>query len=180
MINSIKDNTISEAGAKKINELNKIKKIEINGKSLIESQKKLLRLFDDLLKTIFNANKNENKSESKNDSVNESESESERVNKNKSINENKSESENENEKESYDGQYYRKRINNNFKEINETKSFQDQIDILIEIPDFSNFWYNKYLKIIKRQILFYLNQNLHTSLVMLMIIYLKKYLALHL
>ena len=63
---------------KKINELNKIKKIEINGKRLIESQKKkLLSLFDDLLKTIFNANKNENKSESENDSVNESESERE-------------------------------------------------------------------------------------------------------
>ena len=178
MINSIKDNTISEADAKKINELNKIKKIEINGKSLIESQKKLLRLFDDLLKTIFNANKNENKSDRENDSVNESESESERVNKNESINRNKNESENENENESDDGQYYRKQINNNFKEINETKSFQDQIDILIEIPDFSNFWYN--LKIIKRRILFYLNQNLHTSLVMLMIIYLKKYLVLHL
>ena len=101
-------------------------------------------MFDDLLKTIFNANKNENKSESENDSVNESESESERVNKNESINENKNESENENENESDDGRYYLKRINNNFKEINETKSFKDQIDILIEIPDLGNFWYNKY------------------------------------
>ena len=101
-------------------------------------------MFDDLLKTIFNANKNENKSESENDSVNESESERERVNKNESINENKNESENENENESDDGRYYLKRINNNFKEINETKSFKDQIDILIEIPDLGNFWYNKY------------------------------------
>ena len=87
-------------------------------------------MFDDLLKTIFNANKNENKSESENDSVNESESESERVNKNESINENKNESENENENESDDGRYYLKQINNNFKEINETKSFEDQINIL--------------------------------------------------
>ena len=68
----------------------------------------------------------------------------ERVNKNESINENKNESENENENESDDGRYYLKRINNNFKEINETKSFKDQIDILIEIPDLGNFWYNKY------------------------------------
>ena len=67
----------------------------------------------------------------------------ERVNKNESINENKNESENENENESDDGRYL-KRINNNFKEINETKSFKDQIDILIEIPDLGNFWYNKY------------------------------------
>ena len=54
MINSIKGNTISEADAKKkINELNEIKKVEINGKRFTESQKKLLSLFDDL-KTIFN------------------------------------------------------------------------------------------------------------------------------
>ena len=36
------------------------------------------------------------------------------------------------------------------------------------------------MKIIKRQILDYLNQNLYTPLMMLMIIYLNKYLALHL
>ena len=38
---------------KKLNELNEIKKVEIKGKRLIESQKKLLSLFDDLLKTIL-------------------------------------------------------------------------------------------------------------------------------
>ena len=60
MINSIKSNTISEADAKKkLNELNKIKKVEIKGKRLIESKKKLLSFFDDLLKTIFNESKNE-------------------------------------------------------------------------------------------------------------------------
>ena len=48
LINSIKGNTISEADTKKkINELNEIKKVETNGKRLIESQKKLLSLFDD-------------------------------------------------------------------------------------------------------------------------------------
>ena len=57
------------------------KKVEIKGKRLIEKQKQLLRLFDDLLKTIFNES--------------ESESESESVNKNESVNENKNESENE-------------------------------------------------------------------------------------
>ena len=40
LINSIKGNTISGADAKKkINELNEIKKVETNGKRLIESQK---------------------------------------------------------------------------------------------------------------------------------------------
>ena len=90
LVNSIKGNTISKADTKKkLNELNEIKKVETNGKRLIESQKKLLSLFDDL-KTIFN--ENENESENKSD----------------------------------DGQYYLEKINNNFKEINETKSFEDQ------------------------------------------------------
>ena len=54
LINSIKGNTVIEADTKKkINELNEIKKVETNGKRLIESQKKLLSLFDDLLKTIL-------------------------------------------------------------------------------------------------------------------------------
>ena len=49
LINSIKSNTISKADTKKkINELNEIKNVETNGKRLIESQKKLLSLFDDL------------------------------------------------------------------------------------------------------------------------------------
>ena len=53
MINNIKSNTISEADTKKkINELNEIRNVETKGKRLIKSQKKLLRLFDDL-KTIF-------------------------------------------------------------------------------------------------------------------------------
>ena len=66
LINSIKSNTISEADTKKkINELNEIKKVETNGKRLIESQKKLQSLFDDL-KTISNVNKNEIEHENEN------------------------------------------------------------------------------------------------------------------
>ena len=60
MINNIKNNTISEADTKKkINELNKIKEVETKGRRLIDSQKTLLSLFDDL-KTIFNNNNNNN------------------------------------------------------------------------------------------------------------------------
>ena len=107
---------------KKINELNeiKIKKLEIKGKRLIENKEKWLSLFDDL-KRIFNINKNESESES----VNENENVNESVNEN----ENESESESESENKSDDGQYYLEQINNNFKEINETKSFKDQINI---------------------------------------------------
>ena len=54
LISSIKGNTISEADAKKkLNALNETKKVETNGKNLTESQKKLLSLFVDLLKTIL-------------------------------------------------------------------------------------------------------------------------------
>ena len=53
MINNIKNNTISETDVIiKINELNKIKKVETKGRRLNDSQKTLLSLFDDL-KTIF-------------------------------------------------------------------------------------------------------------------------------
>ena len=67
-------NTIGESDAKnKINKLNEIKKVETNGKRLIESQKKLLSLFDDL-KTIFNETVNESNSNTKNESESDNES----------------------------------------------------------------------------------------------------------
>ena len=42
-----------------------------------------------------------------------------------------------------DEQYDLEQINNNFKEIDETKSFKDQIDIFKKIPDLGDFWYNE-------------------------------------
>ena len=124
------------------------------------SKKKLLSLFDDLLKTIFNKTVNESNSSTKNETVNESNSntknesksdnksdyKSDNENKNESVNKNKNESENEseNEYESDNRQYYLKQLNNNFKKIDETKSFKDQRDILIEMPDLDDFWYMHY------------------------------------
>ena len=70
--------------------------------------------------------KSESVNESESNSVNESESENE----NESVNENENERENENENESDYGQYYLEQLNSNSKEIDETKSFKDQIDIL--------------------------------------------------
>ena len=50
-------NTISEALAKqKLNALNEIKKTETKNKRLINGQKILLNLFDDLVEPIFNSN----------------------------------------------------------------------------------------------------------------------------
>ena len=56
------------------------------------------------------------------------------------MNENVNENENENENESDDGQYYLEQIYNNFKKIDETKSFKDQISVLKEIPDLNDYW----------------------------------------
>ena len=97
LINNIKNNTISEANAKKkINELNKIKKVETKGKGLINSQKTLLSLFD-YLNTIFNNNNNNinnnNNNKNNNNSNNESDSENENVNKDENENENENENE---------------------------------------------------------------------------------------
>ena len=132
LIINIKNNTISEANTKKkINELNKIKKVETNGKRLIENQKKLLSLFDNL-KTIFHENESVNENENENESVNENE--------NESVNEN----ENENENESDDEQYYKiKQINNIFKMIDK-KSFKDQIDVSKKIEWLNDYWYIEY------------------------------------
>ena len=119
MINNIKNNTISEVDTKKkINELNKIKKVETNGKRLIKSQQKLLSWFDNL-KTNFNNNKNSNnnESESNNKNVNENVNVNVNVNENENVNENV----NKNENESDDGQYYLEQISNNFKKIDEAK-----------------------------------------------------------
>ena len=127
LINNIKNNTISEAATeKKINELNEIKNVETKGKRLINSQEKLLSLFGDL-KTIFNNSNNSNNNES--DSNNE----------NENANENKNENESDNEQN-----YQIEQISNNFKKIDETKSFKDQIDILKEIPDLNDYWYIEY------------------------------------
>ena len=63
---------------------------------------------------------------------------------NENENENVNENENENENESNDGQYYLQQINYNFKKIDETKSFNDQIDTLEKIPDLNHYWYIKY------------------------------------
>ena len=116
MVNNIKNNAISEVDAKKkINELNEIKKAEIKGKCLINGQKILLNSFDDLVEAIFNKNKTVNEDNNK------------IVNEDNNVNDNDNDG-NDNDNDDYDITV--KEINKNFKKINETKSFEDQIDIL--------------------------------------------------
>ena len=51
----------------------------------------------------------------------------------------------ENENENDDEQNYQiEQINNSFENIDETKSFKDQIDILKEIPWLNDYWYIEY------------------------------------
>ena len=96
-------------------------------------------MYDDL-KTIFN-NNNNNNSNNNNGSNNINESKNENVNESENESENKS----ENENESHNQQYYEiEEINDNFKYIDKTKSFKDQIDMLKEIPYLSNYWYIEY------------------------------------
>ena len=71
---------------KKINKLNEIKKIETKGKRLIDSQKTLISLFDDLVKAILNnnnSNNNENESNKYNNNSNNNESDSNNKNESK-------------------------------------------------------------------------------------------------
>ena len=111
MINNIKNNTISDADTKK--KTNELNEIKTNSRN-------------------DNNNNNNNNNKNNNSNGNNNEIESENVNEN----------ENENENKSDDEQYYEiKQINNNFKKIDETKSFEDQIDILKKIPWLNDYWY---------------------------------------
>ena len=122
MINDIKNNTISEELAKqKLNALNKIKKAETKNKRLINGQKILLNLFDDLVETIYFVKKENN-------------------NNNVSVNENENENENENVNKIDDNVD----TNNYFNIIDKTKSFEDQIEILKKIDDLGQYWNMNY------------------------------------
>ena len=129
MVNNIKNNTISEALTKqKLNALDEIRKVETNNKRLINRQKIVLSLVDDLLETIFN-NNNKSMNEDNNVSVNENNND----NKNDSESDSESDSDNDDDDDDHDHdeQYYKiKQINNWFKTIDKTKSFEQQIEIL--------------------------------------------------
>ena len=132
LIINIKNNTISEADTKKkINELNKIKKTKTKNKRLINGQKILLSLFDDLVEAIFNNIKIVN--EDNNKIVNEDNNLNDNDDNFKDNNDDDYDSDN-------DDKITAKRINNNFKKIDETKSFEDRIDILKKITWLNQYW----------------------------------------
>ena len=116
MINSIKNNTISEALAKqKLDALNKIKNPEIKNKRLINGQKILLSLFDDLVEATSSNNNNDNNSNN-------------RIANNNNRSKNKNESINDNDVNDDNDCYIIKQLNNYFKTIDKTKSLKEQIE----------------------------------------------------
>ena len=136
MIINIEDNTISEADTKKkLNELNEIKKAEVKDKRLINGQKVLLSLSDELLKAIFNNNNNNNNNNNDNHK-----NLSENVFENESKNVNENESENENDDDEF---YEIKQLNKYFKTTDQTKSLEEQIELLKEREFLDEYWHMK-------------------------------------
>ena len=137
LINNIKNNTISEAFAKrKLNALNKIKKAETKNKRLINGQKILLNLFDDLVKAIFN---NKIMSEDNNIIVSQDNNKTVSENNNTTLSENNNKiliehnnmgddnnNNNNNDDDDDDHDYEIKQINNCLKMIDKTKSFRSK------------------------------------------------------
>ena len=141
LINNIKSNTISEALAKqKLNALNEIKKAETRYKRLINGQKVLLNLFEDLVEAIFN---NKVVNQDNNKIVNEDNNKIVTKDNNKILtkdnNVNDDDDDNDDDNDDDKDEITVKEINSNFEKIDETKSFINQIYMLKEIP-----WLNDY------------------------------------
>ena len=155
MVNNIKDNTISEIDAKKyLDELTKIRDVEIKHKRLISGQKELLNLFDDLSdinlsnKTLESQKsenyENENEDEDYEDEDYENKNEYEYENKNEYGH--KSESENEDDDDKTIDQNKIKGLNDILDEIiDKSKSFEEQIKSLKKGKDPEGFYpYNDF------------------------------------
>ena len=140
LINNIKNNTISEALAKQnLDALNEIRKVETKKTRLINGQKILLSLFDDLVEAISNNNNNNNnnnRSENKNDNVSVNES----VNDNDVNDYVNDDDDNDNE----DEYYIIKQLNNYFKTTDETKSLKEQIETLKTKDFLDEYWHFGY------------------------------------
>ena len=202
LVDNINKNTIGETDAKiKLNALNELKNAETKNKRLSSTQKELLKLFADLLITVSNNNNNNNNNNDSNnnnnnsnnnenesgnvndnDNENESESESESNNENNNDNLNESESESEDESEDTNEEYYKiKQLNGYFKMIDETKSFEKQINLFKKMNILEEYWHTRYyddnkevnLKTFKAKFLHIFQIKLTKS-------YLQKYLVIHL
>ena len=137
-------------------------------------------MFDDLLKTISNENENVSVNENKNENESVNENENENVSENENENENGSESESDYESDNesddkIDKYYYEiRQLNNWFETIDQTKSLEDQIELLKERGEFlGESWYVGY---------YHDNKDLNYKILQLnlTISFLNKYLVTHL
>ena len=101
---------------KTLNALNEIKKAEMKNKHLIPKQQHLLNFFNNLLDTILTENNNNNNSNNNNNNNN-----------------------NNNEND-----YKIKQLNDYFKMIYESKSFEDQVNLLKKINYLNEYWHMRY------------------------------------
>ena len=166
---------------------NKVVK-EDNNKIVKEDNNKIVN--EDNNKIV---NENNNVNDNEDNNINDNEDNNVNDNEdNKILNENDNE-DNDDDYDSdddYDDDYYDsdnddeitiKTINNNFKKIDKTKSFEDQIDIFKKIPWLNDYWYMDYYEDNKETNLrLFKLRFAHVLNYMLMIIYLKKYLVKHL
>ena len=141
LVNNFNDNTISEIDAKRyLDELTKIRDVEIKHKRVISGQKELFNLFDDL-SGINLSNKTLESQKSENY---ENENEDEYENKNEYGH--KNESENEEDDDKTIDQNEIKGLNDILDEIiDKSKSFEEQIKSLIKRKDLEGFYpYNDF------------------------------------
>ena len=151
MINKIKNNTVSEALAKqKLDALNKTRKVETKNKRLINGQKILLSLFDDLVEAISNNNNRSNNNNnddnrSENNNNNSSENKNDNVSVNESVNDNDVNDDVNNDDDDHDDDYYIiKQLNNYFKTTDETKSLKEQMETLKTKNFLDEYWHFGY------------------------------------
>ena len=149
LVDSINKNAISEIHAKEnINALNELKKAEIKNKWLMSGQKELLSFFNDLLDTILTENNNDNNDNDDNDNDNDGDIDNDD---NDDDANDDDDNEEENEEEDEDGDevkdekyYIIKQVNDYYKTTDESKSFEEQINLLNKISFLYEYWGMRY------------------------------------
>ena len=160
LVNSIRNNTISEISAKKgLNTLNEIKNAEIiKYKKCTPKQKELLNLFNDLLDAIITDKTLKSKSQkdkilmsSKDENENEKENEKKKGNEKENKNENKNENENnktlmssndDDDNENNKTLIIIRNLNDYLdKIIDKSKSFDDQIKSIKQIENLDEYYF---------------------------------------
>ena len=151
MINNVNNNTIGEMlPREKLNKSNELKKAEIKGMRIINCQKELLTFFNMLLNLIFTEDNNDssNNHNDDNDSLTEDDTDDDSIN--EEVNE-EDEEEHHNEKDENDDENDHdendenrcmiRLINNYFKMINESESFESQINLLRKMDYLDDWWH---------------------------------------